>query len=395
MLELHQMEHDALLRYHPNRYFRSRRFFKPLFEHYKTLDIRGGLPPASGFVQLNNRFIDDFWNPELDRFPVEIRPLDMNHIMGEMNLFWHVARWTEWGRNIFHFSPALTHLLRLTDVDDVLWDSIKFPYRSCYLWFGPQLRWSLVNPNHHVDGAYISEAHCKGDRLVEVILTTQGEDVDHKNPPSFILHKEVFYYFPFQIRPPISTIADAFEKTLRSDDSFNEKWEPPQVDPEAEEEARELGIELIQPPAEESAQKRHVRQNSRGLPVFREVLRLVINGLCYLSSLHREVLTRYAEPSAQKKLEQATTPQQRQRIQEKLMQRGYTKIKFCGESLERELESLPTGRELLAHWRRGHWRNQAFGKQHSQHKLLWIRPTLVRKDKADENLPGHVYDVEP
>jgi hypothetical protein len=35
------------------------------------------------------------------------------------------------------------------------------------------------------------------------------------------------------------------------------------------------------------------------------------------------------------------------------------------------------------HLRRGHWRNQAHGKRHSERKLIYIRPTVV----GDENLP--------
>lgn len=31
----------------------------------------------------------------------------------------------------------------------------------------------------------------------------------------------------------------------------------------------------------------------------------------------------------------------------------------------------------IAHYRRGHWRLQAFGEERKQHKLLWIQPTIV------------------
>lgn len=43
-----------------------------------------------------------------------------------------------------------------------------------------------------------------------------------------------------------------------------------------------------------------------------------------------------------------------------------------------------------AHWRRGHWRNQAHRPQLSLRKLIWIRPTLVAADHAgaaDEATP--------
>lgn len=43
----------------------------------------------------------------------------------------------------------------------------------------------------------------------------------------------------------------------------------------------------------------------------------------------------------------------------------------------REAAVAGTHRGPRPHVRRAHWRNQAYGPKHSQHKLLWIHPTLV------------------
>src|SRR5690606_34745152 len=49
-----------------------------------------------------------------------------------------------------------------------------------------------------------------------------------------------------------------------------------------------------------------------------------------------------------------------------------------GETSEaREAAVAGTHRGPRPHVRRAHWRNQAYGPKHSQHKLLWIHPTLV------------------
>jgi hypothetical protein len=45
----------------------------------------------------------------------------------------------------------------------------------------------------------------------------------------------------------------------------------------------------------------------------------------------------------------------------------------------------PTGREVRAHWRRGHWRKQACGEGFSQHKRILIRPVMVRADRFAGN----------
>ena len=45
-------------------------------------------------------------------------------------------------------------------------------------------------------------------------------------------------------------------------------------------------------------------------------------------------------------------------------------------------EPVPTGREVAAHWRRGHWRNQHFGPGNVSVKMIFINPVLVRSDRA-------------
>lgn len=54
--------------------------------------------------------------------------------------------------------------------------------------------------------------------------------------------------------------------------------------------------------------------------------------------------------------------------------------------------TMPSGRELLPHWRRGHWRRQAHGAGNLERRLIWIRPVLVRRDRG-EDVEGHVYVV--
>jgi hypothetical protein len=49
---------------------------------------------------------------------------------------------------------------------------------------------------------------------------------------------------------------------------------------------------------------------------------------------------------------------------------------------------------MSPHWRRGHFRQQPFGPKLAHRKLVWIMPTIVRRDKGTpEN--GHIYLVDP
>ena len=48
------------------------------------------------------------------------------------------------------------------------------------------------------------------------------------------------------------------------------------------------------------------------------------------------------------------------------------------------------GHEVRAHFRRGHWRRlPGYGDQPDAPKLVWVRPTLVRRDRLPRGaLPG-------
>jgi hypothetical protein len=99
--------------------------------------------------------------------------------------------------------------------------------------------------------------------------------------------------------------------------------------------------------------------------------------------------------SAQNAMDQQASSRIAKRDLQRLRKEGYTEINFCGESLERQFSEAFTGKELSPHWRRGHWRNQAVGTLRAEHRLMWIRPTLVRKEKQREGeILGHIYRAE-
>jgi hypothetical protein len=383
---------SELLKYHPNRYVHSRGFFRPLFNLYRQSAYPDGVPPASASIKIGNKLILEHWNPELDKYPVEQRPENLIGMLAdEQDMFAHVARFTLCGRNIFHLSPTLTGLLQMTDVDDVLWGSIKLPYPAFYIWFGPQQEWRFGSGRYCADGAYVSAG--VGGGGIQIFVTTIEPETDYRNPPSFAIHRDFYYYIGFRFADAADTVGKTLARTVETDVDFQRDIQTPQVDPAITRLATERGAKLLQKSSEETAQAKKVEERIADLPVFRQVLRLLINGLCYLSSPSREVVRKYPQPVNDVLAEAASTAQAK-REKQQLRKDGYTEIHFCGESLEREYSAGSTGKELSPHWRRGHWRNQACGTARLEHHLMWIRPTLVRKDKqTDGDTVGHVYHV--
>lgn len=55
------------------------------------------------------------------------------------------------------------------------------------------------------------------------------------------------------------------------------------------------------------------------------------------------------------RLNKATNKSNRQKALAEWLSRGYSKVRFCGKhSVSDRVTVVPTGRELTAHWRRGH-----------------------------------------
>lgn len=115
------------------------------------------------------------------------------------------------------------------------------------------------------------------------------------------------------------------------------------------------------------------------------VTRVVFNALCYLNWKDRDVEERYSDPKIQNQIASASRKKQ-EKLRVKAAQLGYRKLWFCGYNSARA-EHSHTGGPVSTHWRRGHWRNQPFGKGLSQTRLTWIRPVIVNKGDDQPDTP--------
>ena len=126
-----------------------------------------------------------------------------------------------------------------------------------------------------------------------------------------------------------------------------------------------------------------------------KALKLIVNCICYLNANEKDIkLSATNNQAAQliEELEKTKKTQTKNKLSEKLSKFSYSKIHLLGQSLRKYFENQETGIELEPHWRRGHWRNQPFGKKLSETKLIWKKPTIVRKDKGEPQ-KGQVYDI--
>ena len=344
---------------------------------------------------IQERFIS-IWNDELDRLPFHDRPTNAKRLNEEISIFSHVARCVFNGRNIFHLQPELSTLLRTTDVEDVEWQSIKLPYSSFYLWFGPQKDWPL-GASHYVDGAYIESG---GGHDMQITLTSVASVYASEQSQNFVRDYDPYYYAPFTIPSDEDTVGKTLKTLLERDPSFktsdlrNESAVDVRLDDGAV-------VAVPSLPKEQSGWYEAALEHQSNLPVFMQALRLVINGLCFLSASPDDTVLSFPQGAIQDlhRDQEHTTDAQilGHRETKQLHRLGYTEIHFCGKKFVQaaQHEIIGTGGEMPPHRRRAFWRNQTCGPRNSERRPKWIKPTVVRRDKLreDEDAPGHTYIV--
>ena len=128
-----------------------------------------------------------------------------------------------------------------------------------------------------------------------------------------------------------------------------------------------------------------------GLPIARKTTKLIINCLAYILFERDDIKEDWlgAPESMLAKLNRSASPKETNRNLSKLWHRGFIKVQLCSPRLDSKTDGH-SGHEVDPHWRRGHWRLQPYGTGLSLLKLIWIRPTIVRRDKGEPE-QGHIY----
>lgn len=394
-----------LYRYHPERFKAYRDYAEPVGKIY-----RQKVDPVSGMLTLEllNQVIHIVMTDMNQRAMAYPRKLKESHpspslvIEAEETLSTAYGRFVQAGRQIMDFPPALTEMLAKTDVDDIPLDSIKLPYASQYLYFGPQPELE-IEPGWLVDGAYVEQRGASGD----IRFTVTAGPSDHNLSRQWYLFPEVEYTQDFVGDFRSMDLATAMD-TVLSDRLANlrDRQGKPGGDITAtmEEEFAKSGeslpegVQVIDKGPEMAALREDLTR--RRHPIYKASLQLVVNALCYVAAYPDDIDTVWPEgtPASLKEKALHGKGKEQMRAKSKLASLGYVPVHICGKRIEeqRTTHGIPAQMhgQVATHWRRGHWRNQVHGPGRSLRKLIWLMPVLVgSKASADEPEMGHIYLV--
>ena len=379
------MTEDSLLRYHPERYRRTRPFSKKVASAYRN--TAGTNPPTSESLEANATIIMNTYNDEISLIPRESRPTETRMLMREPSMASYYGAYCAFGRNIFHLNDEILEEFLHTDVGAVPIELVDFPYDCFYISFGSIKELALYNENCHVDGAYV---FAFDGFPLQIALTTSISNWNYSSRHEWIFNPDRYYYMSIERNDPSAIFGELIKNALKDKlEAYKDKGEMLETGI-YEIEGKSVGIINKR---SESAQKDQ-EEISSGFNTFRVALNLIVNALCYISQYENEITESWPQDTPKSllsKLKTAKTQKQVQRVVSKLVSMGYTKLKVCGNSFKKP-KLQDDGGDVRSHWRRGHWRQQPYGESLKERKIIWIRPTIVKKDKGTPEF-GHIYEL--
>lgn len=340
--------------YYPNRFIKSRPFLNRFISKINSRqDISSYFDLITSEVLGQSRLEPDL---HFDQSRLNER------MVTEVENIYSYAKFVRSGSNIFSFSRELLSMLDKTDVEEIQYDNIKQPFKDYYISFRElekNLTGEYMNYEHKLDGAYISH---EIDNVLIIHLTGYNDNKTSKN----------WYY-----HPDMSNINSLNFKTAQGT---------------VKEGLDYLHLELIK--IAERSPKELAPNVDRTFKEYSDNIKLVINCILFISSQYNDSKREFPSDTPgnlKAKLSKVNSKTQKETIETELRNNGFTKINFLGTSYNNKVNAHGHG-DIATHWRRGHWRNQPWGQEMKERKLIWIQPTIVRADKGEPE-KGHIYKV--
>ena len=310
------------------------------------------------------------------------------------DLFINWERWFKNGRNIFSFSKELLEMLENTDVDDVTYDSFKLPFDNFYLSLRPLELKISKDSDKIIEGVYIEIDRMSMEKTVDNDGIVYWNDYavgfhfvgDFED---FIVkyHDKVWndygsggrsfwnFAFYYSKKENIVTVSDAIND-WQSVEEYS-------LFPENKDEITDEHLDILN----------YYRD------LVNSTYKIIVNCMLYLSMnrTDKDIETQHAKDlpfNFNKKLQFAKTEKEKSKIEKKIAETGFSKINFVGNTYKKSANrnNETSNINVSPHWRRGHWRNQRYGENLVEKKLIWIKPVIVNRDIGTPQ-KGHIYET--
>lgn len=323
---------------------------------------------------------------------------EIEDVLGNQEEVWEeIEHFEAVGSNIFQLRPALVEMFKNSSASEVPIDVIKLPFDTIYLYWGAEAAITTPDGSSVVDGAYIRVGPEDVCGFFYGLTTAISQLQDAMREPLMKRLSLDKYRFSCLLDDdsPVTIgqmFADRFSshhiKQTENEYYYYEKA----MNDIIRENKSPIATTEIPPYKDAIANFKPQPDDVLWRDQEEKALNVIVNALCYLSYDKKDIVHRFPKEAPGKLVVQAENtrkPSESRRGQSKLASLGFRKVYVCGDNIQKKASGSVQEGGVSAHWRRGHWRNQAHGELRAKHKLIWIEPILV---KAGESVPvGHIY----
>jgi len=310
-----------------------------------------------------------------------------------ISVFQDWINWYKNGRNIFAFSKELLKMLEKTDVNEITYEAFNLPFDNFYISLRPLNLKIATDSDKIIEGVFVSvdrkemEQHFVEDPNLPYDYAVSFHFAGDFEELKLKYFDKIWdgygaggvdfwqYSFFFLRKENVITIQDGINEAKAVFQSVNF--------PENAENVTDTELDVF---------NLHIK-------FIEDTSRILVNSLLYLSlpKKDKDILVDYPFDlpfNFNKKLTLAKTKKESGIIENKIKETGYSKIQYVGNSFKSiSNHKSESGNNISPHWRRGHWRNQPFGKELKESKLIWIKPTIVNTHLGKPE-KGHVYEIK-
>ncbi|TCT15218.1 hypothetical protein EDC51_106129 [Bibersteinia trehalosi] len=280
------------------------------------------------------------------------------------------------GKIIYELDPSLFKALVLTDVDNIPCSLFNLAYNTFYIQLGG---YSNVFDGVYIDKWSSSEDVNGNEDSIDLVFVYKNYAKKKVSINNFF--EEKLNIVTLDISDPNAMIKDVFQDEIMS--SFYMHYLISKERNMLDDEQTQIFL-----------QKEQSENNEMAL-----LLPLIVNLILYISSYNSDVINDWSSDTPKEKiskLQKTTNSAEQKNVENGLLDAGYSKVKYLGKNFAKSkeatllLKTLEGGRTLSTHFRRGHFRNQHYGKNNSLRKIIFIAPTVVNEGGE---IQGRIIEV--
>ena len=278
----------------------------------------------------------------------------------QKDFFIDYAQFLNIGANKFEIPLFLSEMFNRTDLDKICIKDIILPYDAMYLYIDANEKMILDGRQYIFEGCYLIKTKpniylndgINQKTLLRFFLTTSCKNIDYKNIEfaNYLSNEKILDLIMCLEEQGDYTIEEYLNE-IEKDNSLSDSV-----------------LEIY-----------HKEELKKWKPYLINIFSYIINSLFFIC---------YQEEKDYEKVEIINAKNKNKNHDKKNYEKENT-IYLCGNNFKHKYLTNNTENVLNAHSRRGHWRNQAYGKKYSQHKKIWIHPMLIHKN--EEIKINHIY----